>query len=375
MAFPRLGGQGIGLNVASGLVPNFAGTPPVAAGLTNLIQLAAAEIWNLPSGTYMVMPGPYTSVQFLDPITGTWRTINAENSIQPIVLDSDGGNFRLANLTGTPVGGFITNAGSGLTNGFGTVTITPSAGSSVWQSVVGGAINSTGVITAGGSGYLFPPILIVDAPPAGGIQATATCTISGGAVNAATFVNQGAGYTTAPNVTVVNDPRDTVGSGAIVAANTTLVGSGTLTAMVPTNPGNAVTAVPTFTFSPASTIAATAVMNFVATGLTVTGGGVAVPAGSFGIIANGMLTATRASNVAGPIADVGLTQERIGVVQLNISGGVVQGSGNIFLDNGFGFQAVPGFGLVTSSGVAPTTGVNITPTVGGITDTSYVQRI
>lgn len=375
MAFPRIGGAGIGLTVGQGLVPNFSGTPPVTIGLTNTIQLAPAQIWNIPAGTYMVIPGPYTSLQFLDPVTGTWRTINAENGIQPIVLDSDGGNFRLANLTGTPVGGFITNAGSGLTNGFGTVTITPSAGASVWQSVVGGTLNSTVTITAAGSGYLFPPILIIDAPPAGGIQATATCTISAGAINAVTVTNQGAGYSRAPLITLVNDPRDTVGGGGVLTVNPTLAGSGTLTAMYPTNPGNAVTAVPTFTFSPASTIAATAVMNFTVTGLTVTGGGVAVPAGSFILVNNGAITATRASNVAGPIADFNLTQERLAIVQLNISGGVVQSTGNIIIDAGFGFQAVPGVGLVTSTGVAPTTGINIAPTVGGTTDVSYVQRI
>jgi hypothetical protein len=374
MAFPRLGGAGIGLSVASGLVPNFAGTPPVVQGLTNTIQLAAAEIFNLPAGTYMVIPGPYTCVQFLDPVTGTWRTINAENGIQPIVLDSDGGNFRLANLTGTPVGGFITNAGSGLTNGFGTVTITPSAGASVWTSVVGGAINSTVTITAAGSGYLFPPILIIDAPPAGGIQASATCTLSAGAINAVTVVNQGAGYSTAPKITLVNDPRDTVGGGGVLTVNATLAGSGTLTAMYPTNPGIVVTAVPTFTFSPASTIAVTAVMNFVVTGLTITGGGVAVPAGSFLLVNSGAITATRAANVAGPIADTLLTQERLGIIQPTIAGGVITATG-IIIDAGFGFQAVPGVGLVSSTGVAPTTGINITPTVGGITDLSYVQRI
>lgn len=374
MAFPRLGGAGIGLTIAQGLVPNFAGNPPVVAGLTNTIQLAAAEIWNIPAGTYMVIPGPYTCLQFLDPVTGTWRTINAENGIQPIVLDSDSANFRLANLTGTPVGGLITNAGSALTNGFGTVTITPSAGASVWQSVVGGAINTSVTITAAGSGYLFPPILIIDAPPAGGIQATATATISAGAINAVTVVNQGAGYSTAPTITIVNDPRDTAGGGGILTVNATLAGSGGLTAMYPTNPGNAVTAVPTFTFSPASTIAATALMNFVCTGLTITGGGTAVPNGSFLLIANGATTAARAANTAGPIADFNLTQERMGLIQPTIAGNVITATG-VIIDNGFGFQAVPGVGLVSSTGVAPTAGINITPTVGGITDLSYVQRI
>jgi len=374
MAFPRLGGAGIGLTVQQGLVPNFSGNPPVTIGLTNTIQLAAAEIWNLPAGTYMVIPGPYTSIQFLDPVSGTWRTINADNAIRPEVLDSDGGNFRIANLTGTPVGALITNAGSALTNGFGTVTITPSGGASVWQSVVGGSINSSVTITAAGSGYLFPPILIIDAPPAGGIQATATATISAGAINAVTVVNQGAGYSTAPRITLVNDARDTVGGGGVLTVNATLAGSGILTAMYPTNPGNAVTAVPTFTFSPASTIAATAAMNFVCTGLTITGGGVAVPNGSFLLVNSGALTGSRAANTAGPIADFLLTQERMGIIQPTIAGNVITATG-VIIDNGFGFQAVPTVGLVSSTGVAPTTGTNITATVGGITDTSYVQRI
>ena len=63
----------------------------------------------------------------------------------PAVIHAfNGGNFRLANLTGTPVGALITNAGSGSTNGIGTaatgLTITPSAGGSVWVPVVGGKI-------------------------------------------------------------------------------------------------------------------------------------------------------------------------------------------------------------------------------------------
>jgi hypothetical protein len=63
------------------------------------------------------------------------------------------------------------------------------------------------------------------------------------------------------------------------------------------------------------------------------------------------------------------------MVQLNISGGVVQVSGNVFVDAGFGFQTTPLFGLVSSTGVAPTAGVNITTTVGGTTDQTYLQPI
>jgi len=56
-------------------------------------------------------------------------------------------------------------------------------------------------ITSGGSGYRSAPTITIDAPPTGGTQATATCTIDNGSVNAVTFTNFGSGYTTAPTVT------------------------------------------------------------------------------------------------------------------------------------------------------------------------------
>jgi len=388
MAFPRLGGAGIPLNVAGGLVPNFSGAPPVAAGFTNAITLSASEAFVLPGGTYMVAPGPYTSLQWLDPIQNAWRTINASNTGLPLVIDSDGASFRLANLTGTPIGALITNAGSGYTNGIGTaatgLTVTASSGGSTWVPVVGGAINSTLAITAGGTGYLFPPILVFDAPGAGGVQATGVCTISGGAINTATVTNQGAGYVSAPNLTLVNDPRDTAGRNGVLTVNATLAGSGTLTALYPSAQGTVLTAVPTFTFSPASTTAATAVMNFVVTGFTIgsglsgTGYGNAQP--FIVMAAGGIVSGTRASNVAGPIADTGLVLPRIAQLQgTSTAGGKLQPSPGaaaaVIGDAGFGYQAVPSLVVLPSGTGAPSTIGQATATVGGITDTSWIQRI
>lgn len=364
MAFPRIGGSGIGIGLG--------------AAKTNAITLAATEIYNLPAGTYLIAPGPYTSLQWLDNVSGQWRTISANATEGTRVIDSDGGNFRLANLTGTPVGALITNAGSGLTNGFNTVTVTPSAGSSVWKTVVGGAINSTVTITTAGTNYLFPPILIIDAPPAGGIQATAVCALSGGAINTVTVTNQGAGYSVAPNITIVNDPRDTTGSGGVLTVNATLAGSGTLTAMYPTNPGTVLTAVPTFTFSPASTIAATAVMNFVITGITATtagtGGGAAQPFSVY--FPPAIVAGTRASNVAGPISDTGLTMPRTSWVNgTTTGGGGITATGAVVADAGFGHQAIPnGFTIAGGTGLW-TAQPLATAAVGGITDTSWLQPI
>lgn len=46
--------------------------------------------------------------------------------------------------------------------------------------------------------------LSIGAPPAGGVQAVGTATIAGGIVTSVTITNPGAGYTTAPTVTVAN---------------------------------------------------------------------------------------------------------------------------------------------------------------------------
>lgn len=385
MAFPRLGGQGVPLSLVGALasqLPTQPGTGFSAAGPTNAITLPAASTLLLPAGTYQVMPGPVTSLQFLDPVANQWRTINAENGLQPIFIDSDGGNFRLANLTGTPVGAIITNAGSGYTNGIGAtatgLTITPSAGGSVWVPVVGGAINSTIAITAAGSGYLFPPLIVIQAPPAGGIQATAVCALSGGAINSVTVINQGAGYTTAPRVTLINDFRDTVGTGGVLTVNATLVGSGSLLAMYPSNPGTALTAVPTFTFNPASTTAATAIMNFVLTGFSVGAGGAAYGnAQPFLLLTNGGIVAgSRASNTAGPLADTGLTQPRLGMIAgTSTAGGAITATGAVVVDPGFGFQAVPTLGVVPAGNSLPTTIAQATATVGGQSDTSFIQPV
>jgi hypothetical protein len=148
--------------------------------------------------------------------------------------------------------------------------------------------------------------------------------------------------------------------------------------MYPTDPGTVLTAVPTFTFSPASTIAATAVMNFVATGFTVGAGGVAYGnAQPFLVLAPPAIVAgTRASNVAGPIADTALTLPRASWINgTSTAGGAVTATGAVVADAGFGHQAVPN-GIVIAGGSAlATTVAQVTITVGGITDTSYIQPV
>src|SRR5215475_815162 len=149
MPFPRIGAPGLPLGAQ--------------LAVSNALTLQAGETYLPPAGIYQACCGPSTSLQFFDVFAGQWRTLNGENSLAPIQFDTDGTNFRLANLTGCPMGALITNSGSGYTNGVGTaatgLSVTPSAGGSVWTPVVGGAINSTVTVTAGGSLYTFPPNL------------------------------------------------------------------------------------------------------------------------------------------------------------------------------------------------------------------------
>jgi hypothetical protein len=329
------------------------------------------------SGEFYAQIGNYSDLQFYDATLQIWRNYNGYDG-GPDTINSDGTNYRIMNSTGCPIGAAITNAGSGLTNGFNTVTVTPSAGGSTWNTIVGGAINTTVTITAAGANYTVPPILIVKPPATQGstpfVPATMTCTISGGAINAVTVVNQGAGYVAAPTVVVVPQSGDVTGNGGVLTVNATLAGSGQLTWMAPATNGTALTAVPTFTFSPASTIAATAIMNFTVTGYTVTTAGAALgnslPFLVTGVSANATATATAWTS---PFTDNGLAIQRPArIVGTSTSGGAAQ-TGGVIMDGGYGFAGVPTL-FVTPTNL-PTTWPVLAATVGGTTDTSMIYSL
>jgi len=371
MAVPRLGGPGIGLGLGG--------------QISNYLSMRAGQTFMIPAGTYAVIPGPWTSIQFFDPVSLRWLNASADVGFQGMFVESDGGNFRLACLCGTPVGAIITNAGTGYANGIGTtatgVTINISTGTSKWTPIVGGAINSTLTITAGGANYQYIPQLVVSAPPPGGLPAIAHVnTLTAGAITQVIVDSQGAGYKSAPTINVVNDTRDTLGGGGVITVNPTLVGSGSLLAMTPNDPGGPLaggtgSVNPTFTFAPASTTAASSVMNWAVQSMIVTGGGVAVPAGSWLTCQPLVNTATAAANTDGYYYGNFLTMPRPCMAVPVITGGVIQAN-PYMVDNGFGFQVSPvAVCLINSTGVAPTTGINIGASVGSINDVSYLQPI
>lgn len=117
----------------------------------------------------------------------------------------------------------ITNAGSGYVS-----APTPTFSSGV----------SSVVITGAGSGYSSAPAVTFGAPNVtGGVTATGTATISGGAVTGITITNPGSGYTSAPTITFGSGAAAAtayIGSGA---AATFILSNGRVSQVVLTNPG------------------------------------------------------------------------------------------------------------------------------------------
>jgi len=373
-----LGGSGIGLGLRG--------------KVTNALTLPAGETYIVPAGNYAVNLGPYTELQYLDPVTGIWRTQLWPGQDGQFAID--GANYRLANLTGCPVAAVITTAlATGAATGIGVtatlMTVTASSGSSTWCPIVGGALSLTCVTGVTGSsvgaGYLFPPTAIISAPPPGGLQATAHVTgiPTTGALLAAQVIidNQGAGYPVASTgistatITFVNDPRDTAGSGATVRLGAT--GTGQLTALYPLTQGVPLTGAPTLAFG-VGAAGATSIMNFtvtaIASGTTNTQ---TYATGTTPIVTTigNIVSATPAWT--NPIHEKASTFPRPARIQAGLASNVVTSTGAVVEDGGFGIQQAPS--AIVIGQLLAITGVTLGTapllTIGGVTDTSWLQPI
>ena len=370
-------GSGVsqGSSTAVGGIPNlpFTGGP-------GPISLAGAQAFIIPPGPHFINPGQYSSVQTYDSVLQQWRQAQYPH-VQPCLVPSDGSNFRLINTTGCPTGAIITNKGSGYTNGIGTPTAVINTGGSLWTCITGGSINTTLIATTAGK-YNYKPTLVFSAPPQGGVRATAVATLTGGGLDVGVVTNAGAGYTTAPTITIVPDPRETGTQGGVLTVNATLANSGSITAVICTDPGTtAQTSTPTLTFSGGggSAAAATVLMNYTVTGFTVgTAGAVYGNAQPFLVMSgSGVSTASLASGIVDPILDTGISISRQAIIGgTSTAGGAVTATGIVIVDGGWGFQRIPDLYVFPSgTGALPTTTAIVTATVGATTDTCFVQRI
>jgi hypothetical protein len=387
---------------------------PANTGGAGEVMLASGGVYMVPPGEYLLVTGSQTVLEWFDPNNQCWRCYGQSGEFT--TLASDGANYRLVNMSGVVVGASITNAGSGGTNGIGplqtgsTVSFAaPAAGGATatanGYAVVGGSVQAP-TITQGGSGFLVPPLILIDPPPIGGVQATATATISSaGVITAITMVNVGAGYTSTPNFYIVPQPQfyqgapqypgvalnaapgtagaagqfpapglvhpNNVWPGTMFQANISsasgalltpaaLTGSGTLTAIVMTALGSGYdgTHIPTITLAGTSlgSAAATSIMSMCATAFSGSGGS-SYSTSSIWISSLGLIANNNNNNTFFPRPARGIITSAAGAGSIE--------------DPGFGLQKVPVVGV--ASPVANGTGATFTVTVGGQADVSVLQ--
>lgn len=371
------------------------------------ITLAPGQVFILPAAQWQVATGRYTLPQWYDTNVSRWRNFTTQPG-QVVTISSDGQNFRIANLTGCPVAAVINNLGAGnATNGYNTITVTPSAGNSTWGTLVGGSLNvSQGVVfgTANGN-FSLPPIPVWQpsanqtfpfVPPTFCVAINA----ANGNIVACNIVNQGAGLTGPGTLTFVQQAGDTNPGNANITLNSTLAHSGNLTALWPLTPGQngntGLQSVPTLTFNVGGGMAANVIMNFTVTGLANGVGNVGANYGNaqpvIFISANGRMSGVglAPSGVGGnsnsllvnPDYDINFTQPRMAWLTGNSCSTGVLGNGNVMVqDGGFGLQAVPIMAAIPANANGNGAGASgwvqgvFTAVVGGVNDTSYLQPI
>lgn len=389
----------------------FPPTSPQNMGAGGVITLSSGEIYYPPPGEYLVVTGSQTVLQWYDPLDNMWRTFQQSGELT--TFSTDGGNYRLVNQSGVIIGASITNAGSGGVNGIGPVqtgsTVSFAAGgtgpglTAQGYAIVGGSV-PVPTINNGGSGFLVPPAIFCDPPPAGGIQATFTASLSaGGVITAINQINPGAGYTAIPQFYIVPQwqfyngaprypgdaaippiPATAWAPGLINPANVwngspyqgnlsttagaqltgnALTGSGTLTGIVVTNYGGGYTGAASATVTLGGTslgaAAATAIFSFCLIGGPITG------ASGTGYVVGAPAITT--------LGEVATSYNNSVLFSKPGRGKVTNATGPVFSieDPGFGIQSASGVGI--GGGSITTLGTIPAANLGGINDFSVLQ--
>lgn len=376
MSVIGIGGPGIPLPYPA---LNYGYSP---VGGANRISLPAGGTFLIPAGTWQISPGIYTFIQTLDPVSGVWVDFARNALYTPVAVNSDGTNWRLANLTGCVIGAIMTNNGTGYSDSS-PPAVTVSAGSSTWTAVVGGAVSTAPTITSGGASYTRVPLVTFSAPPVGGVQATGYATLTAGAVSAITMVNPGAGYVSAPTITITPDEGETANVTTATATCVISGSAGTVTALLCTNNGTAQTSLPTLTIAapPSGTTAtAIAIGCFTTTASATTG----TAGAGYGASLNFKVIATGGYNTSTPATynNASISTRafiprdgNLGILTSS-AGGAIANATLPVIDGGL-FQTASPAVLVTGAPVTAlvTTAVTFTNTFGGVPDTSYITPL
>jgi hypothetical protein len=305
-----------------------------------------------------------------------WRNVGDAGGRTKYV-DSDGVNFRLANVTGCVVGATVTSGGQNYTSA---PTVAVASGGATFAAILGPYVSSV-TVTNGGSNYTYPPNVIIQAPSgagtAAGVQATAVSTISNGAVSTVTMIDQGAGYTFTPTINLVNDTRDTTGNGA--AATPVLAGSGQVVALICTNHGTATgisTAgvLPGITFSGGGGTSAAAIplMAWTVTSLSASTSGAGYGSN---VMMQAISSGSGTAQYTNPSIQSNLLAWRMMVATAAMSGGTLPSpAGTTIYDGGILPYLPTVYILANGSGSGFTQAV-ATPTVGSANDVALIYPV
>jgi hypothetical protein len=368
-------GPGVGLSPPQNLYPTDLFNAPVDCP-TNYVSLPPGGSLALPAGSWISSAGSVSFIQYLDPVTGVWRSHNAYRG-QSDDIKTAGFARRIANLTGCPIGAVVAGGGTGFNKS--SVSLTANVGGSVWQAIVGGAL-SVSTINVAGSGYSMAPIVLIPAPPSPGVPATAYATITAGSVTGVTLSNVGAGYLTAPPAVVLPNPADP-NAGSVSAATVTLVLNaalaGSITAALCQNNGAPLATLSALTLTAAggagagATITPVVLQTIVSASVAAGGGGWGAAATPPGIsTAGGVVTATSA--IGNPAIEMTGFRPRPAIINVTSSAAGAL-SAPVVTDPGL-FVGTPSV-VITPGGTLPTTLASIALTMGSIADTIEMQPL
>ena len=374
-----ISGPGVALPYPQNLYPTELNNAPNDAP-TNLLTLAPGQVLTIPAtGTngWLVDPGAYGVLQWLDPVTGVWRGFSSAR-IQMQAMTSDGFTRRMANLTGCPVAAVVAGGGSGFVQS--TAAITANVGGSTWQAIVGGSL-SVSTVSVIGANYTIAPEVFIPAPPTPGVQATAYSTITNGTVTSVSLVNFGAGYTSATlNAVLIPSPSDP-NIGTITQATCVLVlnaaNSGAITAALCTNNGAPLATLSALTLTAAGGAGSGAtitpcVMQTVASATATAGGGGWGNAAAPAFVTTSGGTPASVSAIKNPaIEQTGYIPRQAQITTTTSSTGAI--SAPVVVDGGL-FVGTP-TAVIIGGGTLPTTLASISLTMGTANTTALLQPL
>lgn len=379
----RISGPGVGLPPPQNLYPSELYNVPYDLG-TPRITLTQGQALEIPAGDWLIGLGSLAILQWLDPVSNTYRTLSTSSALgQPQKIFSAGdGTLRVINPTEVPVAAVVAGGGTSFTQA--TVTITANIGGSEWNAIVGGSLAVASIVNPG-AGFTLPPLVLVPDPPTygangvGGVPAAFYALLNSGTVSAVVASNVGAGYQAATITGMLVPSQFDPNFGAITPGSVTftLTNAGLITAALCQNSGAPLSTVSALTLTAAGGAGTGAtitpvVLQTISSDSIVAGGAGWGTATDFPSILSTGGGVTTSSAVSNPIADLtDFVPRRANISATTNAGGTITAVSVI--DSGLFASAVTA--AIAPAGTVPTAAASITFAMGGGHTTVMLQPL